>query len=853
MEVSDWRTDHCLTGAGASQEGVPVPPRRTTTWWGEKKKDAKKMGTVASLFGASHEIGRSGPDFDLEILAIAASAPRMPGFLCEYCFLTLPTSQGLVSHLSQSEECHQKVYEAYAARSSWDDDSDDGGQPGAEEFDGLQDHVEDVHGMDTDSGLDLAGGDRSVEDVDVFADPPSPSSSTSGLPAPGPQVQKCPRATVEEVEDEDDEWVQDFPEEFQAGATFGSCQTQFEKLRDEQEKAGLPPWAPFESEDEWELARWLMTSGLSQTKTDDYLKLKTLTGDELDDEGKPKKQIVELWHRDPVECARELLGNPMFTNQEYVPRRVFKNRDSNSGAYSNRVYSEMWTADWWWKVQKLLPKGSTLAPIIISTDKTQLTRFSGDQQAWPVYLTIGNIDKETRRTPSSRATVLLGYIPVCKLEIFLKKRRSSVQYQLFHDCMRVVLGTLRAAGKDGVLMDCADGFVRKMFPILSAYIADYPEQCLVVCCKENSCPRCLVAPKKRGEKADSPWRTQTEALRVLGEKSRNEHPPEFTTHNMRAINPFWADFPHCDIFSCITPDILHELHNGVFGEHWTGTERKNMEKVFLGVIANTTDPRVQLAVWGIIDFIYYAHFETHLDQSLALLDAAWASFHDNKEVFLILEIRTHFDINKLHKLKHYLDSIRSRGTLDGFNTENTERLHIDLAKVGYVATNKKAYTNQMTVWLRRQQSIHKFATYLQWAVPGYVADKESDAVDNGDDPPAPVPVAVEPEDSDDEGELEDVTVSTPLASLPAYSIAKKPGFPKLTVESITTDFHAPDFLINLHRFFDTQSLKTPYLYPHRATYVLTDSGKNWSNSGVCPSSQADGRRAHGRGTDVRSS
>ncbi|KAJ6605711.1 hypothetical protein B0H10DRAFT_1922683 [Mycena sp. CBHHK59/15] len=124
----------------------------------------------------------------------------------------------------------------------------------------------------------------------------------------------------------------------------------------------------------------------------------------------------------------------------------------------------MWTADWWWNIQELLPEGSTLAPIIISFDKTQLTRFSGDKQAWPVYLTIGNIDKETRRTPSACATVLLGYIPVSKLEIFSKGKRSGVNHQLFHDCMKVILEPLKVVGKDGVQMDCADGFVRKMFP-----------------------------------------------------------------------------------------------------------------------------------------------------------------------------------------------------------------------------------------------------------------------------------------------------------------------------------------------------------------------------------------------------
>ena len=92
-------------------------------------------------------------------------------------------------------------------------------------------------------------------------------------------------------------------------------------------------------------------------------------------------------------------------------------------------------------------------------------------------------------------TVLLGYIPICKLECFTKKHRSVQSYQLFHDCMKMILQPLIAAGKSGVDMVCTDGFVHSVFPILAAYIADYLEQCLVVYCKENSCLKCTITPK----------------------------------------------------------------------------------------------------------------------------------------------------------------------------------------------------------------------------------------------------------------------------------------------------------------------------------------------------------------------
>jgi hypothetical protein len=35
-----------------------------------------------------------------------------------------------------------------------------------------------------------------------------------------------------------------------------------------------------------------------------------------------------------------------------------------------------------------------MAPIIMASDKTQLTNFGGNKTAWSVYLTISNIAKE---------------------------------------------------------------------------------------------------------------------------------------------------------------------------------------------------------------------------------------------------------------------------------------------------------------------------------------------------------------------------------------------------------------------------------------------------------------------------
>ncbi|KAF8500527.1 hypothetical protein JB92DRAFT_2705670 [Gautieria morchelliformis] len=128
-----------------------------------------------------------------------------------------------------------------------------------------------------------------------------------------------------------------------------------------------------------------------------------------------------------------------------------------------------------------------------------MTRRTRVQTAWPVYLTIGNILKATRRKVSARANILLGYLPISKLKCFSAGTRKAQGWQLFHYCMHTILSRMVVAGASGVDILCTDGGIRKVFPILAAYVADFPEQALVACVKEDWCPICKCYPEDRGD------------------------------------------------------------------------------------------------------------------------------------------------------------------------------------------------------------------------------------------------------------------------------------------------------------------------------------------------------------------
>lgn len=74
-----------------------------------------------------------------------------------------------------------------------------------------------------------------------------------------------------------------------------------------------------------------------------------LTGDLVDENNTFKTEVAELWYRDPIECVKELIGNPAFKHvMDYASSQIY---DHPLGKDDSEVINEMSSASWWWKIQ----------------------------------------------------------------------------------------------------------------------------------------------------------------------------------------------------------------------------------------------------------------------------------------------------------------------------------------------------------------------------------------------------------------------------------------------------------------------------------------------------------------------
>lgn len=397
-------------------------------------------------------------------------------------------------------------------------------------------------------------------------------------------------------------------------------------------------------------------------------------------------------------------------------------------------------------------------------------------------MTIGNIDKATRRKPSDHAWILVAYLPTHKLDElgFTTLEAKIARAHLFHACMREIVKPLIKAGKDGIHLTGGDGAIRHCHPILAIYSADYPEQCLVACSRNGAvCPVCGADEDEFGNHVCYLPRDAAATLKKIRcarqKPTLNQADLKLKRSGLNFIDePFWAELPFFNIHNALAPDVLHQGYQGVLRTlvGWlktvvtpsevdarfarlppmhgirgfkqgishlnrvTGREHKEICKQILGCIIGKAPTSVIRSTVAILDFFYIAQYQSHTEATLKYMEDALDVFHENKEIFIQLGARKlksggmymhlyhvsslmplldeNFNIPKIHALEHYVDFIRRFGTTDNYNTEHSERLHIDLVKDAYRATNHRDVLKQMVQWLSRRESVLTFETRVQW-------------------------------------------------------------------------------------------------------------------------------------------
>ncbi|KAF8522721.1 hypothetical protein BU17DRAFT_44460 [Hysterangium stoloniferum] len=138
---------------------------------------------------------------------------------------------------------------------------------------------------------------------------------------------------------------------------------------------------PFAGLDEWELAKWLSTTGLPNTQIDAFLKLSWVKSSPLS--FKTSADLVNrieslpsvpvwtgkwitlpeapldpqlLLYQNPVECLEWLEANPDFSgDKDYVPYEEYLNKD-----HTDRCYSEMASGEFWNDTQAKFPEDITI-------------------------------------------------------------------------------------------------------------------------------------------------------------------------------------------------------------------------------------------------------------------------------------------------------------------------------------------------------------------------------------------------------------------------------------------------------------------------------------------------------------
>ncbi|KAF8324638.1 hypothetical protein F5887DRAFT_1063400 [Amanita rubescens] len=473
----------------------------------------------------------------------------------------------------------------------------------------------------------------------------------------------------------------------------------------------------------------------------------------------------EVWYRDPLAVLENQLANPDFTGKFHIsPYREYNEN-------GERVWSDVMSANWAWKQADAIAEdpsthGSMFVPVILGSDKTTVSVATGQNEYYPLYISIGNVQNSVRRAHKN-AVSLLAFLAIPKTD---RKHTNDDHWrqfrrQLFHSSIQAICESLRPTMLEPCVTKCPDGHFRRVIYGLGPYIADYPEQCILASIVGDWCPRCTGTP----DDLDGPSLPRTTAYTAMLSDCLDLETLWTDYGIVGDVKPFTTFFPRASIYELITSDLLHQVIKGTFKDHlvtwvgewlelehgktqadaimadidrriaavpsfpglrrfpegrgfkqWTGDDSKALMKVYLPAISEHVPEQMVKCLAAFLDFCYLVRRSTHTESMLNEIDNALTRFHRDRVIFKTLGVRKEGRVRKVglsiprqHSLVHYKETIQLFGSPNGLCSSITESMHIKAVKDPWRRTNKYHPLGQMLLINQRLAKLAAFRSYLE--------------------------------------------------------------------------------------------------------------------------------------------
>ncbi|KAF8525646.1 hypothetical protein JB92DRAFT_3108726 [Gautieria morchelliformis] len=164
---------------------------------------------------------------------------------------------------------------------------------------------------------------------------------------------------------------------------------------------------------------------------------------------------------------------------------------TGDSAQRERLWGELFCSEAWNQEHKQLPQEpgckleQVIAPLMFWSDLTHLTSF-GTAKLWPIYMFFGSQSKYSRSAHLSHHVADIPLLPD-SIQDFIRNLTGGhaarppllthCRHELMHALWQLLLDNeFVDAYKHGIVIKCADGITRRVYPRIFTYSADYPEK-----------------------------------------------------------------------------------------------------------------------------------------------------------------------------------------------------------------------------------------------------------------------------------------------------------------------------------------------------------------------------------------